>query len=305
MKRLVHPFQRWLFPAALFVCAAGAAADERGLFFGVEAGVALPGDIDSTRINVGVQTNCDQWLGAATLNDGTAVPLPADQCRPAALPGRANGFHLDAGWFLAGQVGYRLGAAWAVEGEFLHGRREGERRALNVPGDPKQQEFTERSETIGDVASNGLFANVFHHFRSRGNSRFKAFAGAGVGVLSMDVDYKAASIRTSDRDALLALGRNPNAAGTQSLASAELSDRLGAWQVILGFDYALNEARSLSVKARYVKAFDEFEDRGNAWRPLRSHDSTVAPGGAPILYDIEADEPAFWAVSVGLRFKRR
>lgn len=272
--------------------------------FGVELGAALPGSLDSTRINVGVQTNCDQWLGAATLNDGTAVPLPADQCAPARLPARANGFRLDVGWFLAGQVGYRLGPAWHVEGEYLHGRHEGERLPLNVPGDPKQQEFTERSETIGDVARSGLFANVFYNFRSRGNSRFNAFAGAGVGMLSMDVDYDAASIRNSNREALLALGRNPNAAGTVSRANAELSDRLGAWQVLFGFDYALSETRALSVKARYVKALDPFEDHGNAWRPLRSHDSTVAPGGAPILYGIEADEPDFWAVSVGLRFRR-
>ena len=46
-----------------------------GLYFGADLGGAMPGELSSTRINVGVPTNCDQWLGAATLNDGTMVPL--------------------------------------------------------------------------------------------------------------------------------------------------------------------------------------------------------------------------------------
>ena len=291
--------------AIWLACAGCAAAAERSLFFGVELGAALPSEIESTRVNVGVQTNCDQWLAPATLNDGTAVPLPLDQCSPTALPARSNAFDLGAGWFAAAQAGMRLGAAWRIEAEYLHRRQDGERLPLIVPGDPKQREFTERSETIGDVASNGLFANVYYDFRRRDGSRFTPFAGIGLGALGTDIDYSAASIRTSDRAALLDLGRNPNAAGVVSRADAGLSDRVGAWQLLFGFDYALDDCRAITVKARYAKAFDAFKDDGNPWRPLRNHESTVAPGGAPIRYDVDAGKLDFWAVSVGFKFSPR
>lgn len=41
------------------------------LYWGAEVGATLPVGIDSTRTNVGVPTNCDQWLAENTLTDGT------------------------------------------------------------------------------------------------------------------------------------------------------------------------------------------------------------------------------------------
>lgn len=49
-------------------------AHPAGLYFGAEAGAAMAQKLQSTRVNTGVPTNCDQWLGPAVLNDGTSVP---------------------------------------------------------------------------------------------------------------------------------------------------------------------------------------------------------------------------------------
>lgn len=276
-----------------------AAAD--GLYWGVELGASLGQEIESTRTNIGVQTNCDQWLGAATLPDGSTVPLPAAQCQPRPLPASANTFDLGAGHVLGVNVGGRFGG-FRLEADYFHQRRSGERLPLVVPGDPKQQEFVERSEEFGDLGGHHLFANVFRDLKpSAGAGRFTPFVGIGIGAMRLQGDYRALSIRNPDRAALAALGRNPNAAGTTSRADEELSDTLFGYQLIAGFDTTLGE-RIVTAKLRWGQAFGDFEDGDNPWRPLRDHDSTVAPGGAPIRYGIRAERPGFLTISVGIKF---
>lgn len=117
-----------------------AGASERcGFYFGADLGVSVPNDLDSTRTKNGIETNCDQWLGADTLNDGTTVPLPLEQCSPGALPKRTTSFDLGTGLL----AGVNFGYAWhdfRLEAEYFRREQNGERSALNVPGDPKQAE---------------------------------------------------------------------------------------------------------------------------------------------------------------------
>lgn len=98
------------------------------------------------------------------------------------------------------------------------------------------------------------------------------------------------------------MGRNPDAAGRVSYADETFSDRLWSWQVLAGADYALGAGRALTAKLRYGAAFEDFQGGLAAWRSLRGHASTVAPGGAPVRYGISAGAPAFWGLSLGLRF---
>lgn len=300
--RAARPRRRAASPfiAALLAFFAPLAHPASGLYFGAEAGVAMAQKLQSTRVNTGVPTNCDQWLGPAVLNDGTAVPLPASQCQPRVLPSSPNDFDLDAGWLAGVQVGYALDRV-RVEAEYFHRRQGGETLPLVVPGDDKQQEFTERNEEIDDLGAHNLFANLYYGF-GNGNSRFTPYVGVGLGAMRVKLDYSATSIRNSDRDALLALGRNPNAAGTTSRADKSLSDTLWGYQFIAGLDYALSPASALTLKFRYGDAFSDFENDDNEWEPLRDHASTAGPGGAPIRYGIEADDFGFWAISVGLKF---
>ena len=286
---------------ALFVAVApAAAAANGGLYFGADLGLALAQDLESTRINVGVPTNCDQWLGGATLNDGTRVPLPADQCQPRALPASPNGFDLDAGWLFGATAGYAFGDDFRVEAEYLHRRHGGQHLPLIVPGDPKQAEFTERSEEIDDLRGHNFFVNL--HYGLGGPGRLRPHLGAGVGLMRMEMRYSGTSIRNSDPQALLDLGRNPNAAGLTSRADDRLRDSLFGFQFIAGLDYALSRRQALTVKLRYANAFADFADHDKAWKPLRGHESSVGPGGAPVRYGIEAQDLGFWSLSVGLRF---
>lgn len=270
-----------------------------GFYVGGDIGAALPGNLESTRTNIGIPTNCDQWLGSATLLDGTQVPLPAAECQPRTLPAAPNAFDLGGGFVVGANAGMRRGRL-RLEAEYLHRRQEGEVLPLVVAGDPKQREFVRRDEEIGDVTGHGLFANVYWDFGG-GAGRARPFAGVGVGAARIGIDYAGTSIRNSDPDVLLALGRNPNAAGTVSRADEALRDTLWSWQLLGGVDFALGERRALVLKARYGGTFDGFEARGLAWNPLRGHDSTVAPGGAPVRYDLATDALRYWAVSVGLK----
>lgn len=280
-------------------------------YWGVEAGLALPLALESTRTNTGVPTNCDQWLATNTLPDGTVVPLPAAECEPRTLPGAPVAFDLASGGFVAAAAGLHLrvrnsarDGRLRLEAEYFYRSQGGERRPLLVPNDPKQQEFVERSETVDDVAAHNVFVNAYYSFGRLGQGKLAPYLGAGIGAMRVNVDYQATSIRGS-REALLALGRNPDAAGKQSLADAALTDILAGYQLVAGVDYPLDEGRTLTVKVRYGGAFGEFEDGGHPWRPLRGHESTVAPGGAPIRYAIAMDDLRFWAIGVGLKFRRR
>lgn len=289
-------------PPVTTAVAAGQAGT--GLYVGVDVGLALAQDVESTRTNVGVPTNCDQWLPGARLHDGTTVPLPLDQCAPRALPASPNRFDLAAGWLGGVNAGYSVGRL-RVEAEYFHRRHGGETLALVVPGDPKQREFVERSERIDNLRGHNVFANVYYAFRDprapRRERRVVPFLGAGVGWMRTRLDYAATSIRTSDRDALLDLGRNPNAAGTTSRADATLTDDLFGYQLLAGLDYALTANQVLTFKVRYADAVGEFESLDNAWQTLRDHESTVGQGGAPVRYGIGARNLGFWSVSVGLR----
>ena len=272
-------------------------------YWAVEAGAALPVGIESTRTNTGVPTNCDQWLAENTLRDGTVVPLPAAGCQPRALPAAPVAFDLGSGALLGAAAGMARGPL-RLEAEYFYRGQGGERRPLLVPNDPKQQEFVERSEALDDLAAHNLFANVYYDLGRLGESQLAPYVGLGVGAMRVSADYQATSVRGSG-EALLALGRNPDAAGRRSLADETLTDTLFGYQLLAGIDYALDERRLVTAKVRYGSAFGEFEDGDNAWRPLRGHESTVGPGGAPIRYAIGIEEFRFWAVSVGMKFRRR
>lgn len=276
------------------------------LYWGVELGVSMASDLSSKRTNVGVPTNCDQWLTpATTLPDGRTVPLPLSDpyCGggPRPLPARTLDFGLDSGLLVGVNVGYQSGNL-RLEAEYFRRGQEGEKRPLVVPGDDKQVEFVERSEEVGEVRGDNFFVNVYYDWPRAPTAKFTPFVGVGVGAMRLAIDYTGISRRNPDREALLLLNRNPNAAGTLSRADESLADVVFGYQLVGGARYALNERRSLVLKARYGNALRDFENGDNPWMPLRGHESTAGPGGAPIRYGIVASELGFWAFSAGFKF---
>ena len=278
----------------------------QGFYFGADIGVSIPNDLESTRTNNGVPTNCDQWLGEDTLNDGIRVPLPLEQCSPEALPGRPNRFDLGTGLLAGVNIGYAL-HNFRFEAEYFRREQSGERLALNVPGDPKQAEFVERSEKISDFRTDNFFANVYYDFHRMLSPKLTPYLGVGLGMMHVQMDYSGTSIRTHNKETLHALGRNRHAAGLASLADEMLSDTVFGYQWIAGLDYAWSERVSVGLKFRYGDSFNDFRDGDNAWKPLRGHDSTVGPPGnpgydLPIRYTIQADNLSFFGISLNLKY---
>ena len=287
--------------------AAAGTEDGRGFYLGADLGVAAPRDLESTRTNNGITTNCDRWLDRDTLEDGTVVPLPLEDCSPRALPASPNHFELDSGFLAGVHLGYDLGS-FRLEAEYFHRGHGGEKRSLVVPGDEKQQEFVERSEEIDDFRADHLFANLYYDFAGRESSRLTPYLGFGLGWMKVRMDYSARSLRTDDKLRLRELGRNSNAAGLLSAGDESLSDSLSGYQWIAGLDYAWSERFSVGLKLRYGDALDDFEDGGHAWKPLRGHASTLGPtaetgANLPILYDIEAEELRFWGISLSFKYR--
>lgn len=200
-------------------------------------------------------------------------------------------------------LGYAL-HDFRLEAEYFRREQSGERSALNVPGDPKQAEFVERSEKINDFRADNLFANVYYDFRTMLSAKFTPYLGVGLGVMRVQMDYSGTSIRTNNRETLQALGRNRNAAGLASLADETLSDTLFGYQWIAGLDYAWSEQLSVGLKIRYGDSFSDFENGDNAWKSLRGHASTVGTPGAnlPIRYAIQADDLNFRGISLNLKY---
>ncbi len=304
MRHATHGLAVAVLVAVATVVATAAAADEagRGFYFGADLGVSVARSLESTRTNVGIPTNCDQWLDPIVIG-GEQLPLPAERCQPRNLPSSASEFDLGAGVLAGVHIGYTGLGPIRIEAEYFHRWQGGEKVSLFVPGDPKQREFSVRDEEIGGLRADNFFANLYYDFPDLGASAFTPYVGVGVGASRVEMDYSATSIRRGE-EALRALDppRHSGAANKVSHASETLSDWLWGYQLMAGLDYALTERRLLTAKFRYGSALGDFRDDGNAWRSLRGHASTVAPGGAPVHYGISAPLLSFWAVSLGLKF---
>ncbi len=288
----------------LYAVATGAAADEgggTGFYLGIDLGVSM-GSVDSTRTNTGIATNCDQWLEPVVVN-GVQLPLPAEMCEPRDFPSKAVEFELGAGALAGLAVGYAGRGPFRFEFEYFHRRHGGDRKDRIIPGGPKSAEFSLRQEAIRGLLADNLFANVYYDFTSLSGTGLRPYIGAGVGISWMRFDYEGTSVRHG-MEALLALDppRHPGAANKVSHANAKLTDQLWGYQLMLGADYPLSGGRLVTAKLRYGRAVEDFEDAGNPWRTLRGHESTVAPGGAPVHYRVFMPEPSFWALSIGLKF---
>ena len=301
-----HSIATLFMMVVLFPISDAGASERGGFYFGADVGVSVPNDLESTRTNTGIPTNCDQWLKGDTLPNGTTVPLPLAQCSPRTLPAKPNPFALGTGFLAGVNLGYAL-HNFRIEAEYFRREQSGERLDLNIPGDPKQVQFSERSEKISDFRADNFFANLYYDFRNVLSPRVTPYLGGGLGFMHVKMDYSATSIRINDGDTLNSLEHNRHAAGTQSLADEVLSDTLFGYQLIAGLDYALSQEFSVGLKFRYGDAFSDFEDGNKPWKPLRGHASTVGPPGTPganlpVRYAIQADNLSFWGISLNLKY---
>ena len=94
-----------------------------------------------------------------------------------------------------------------------------------------------------------------------------------------------------------------NLAATTTSKQAELHDRLTAYQMLGGVDYAMSDAVSLGIKGRWVR-FGRFAAEDIEWERLRSHASELRlDDSEPVRFRIRTDGAlSFVSVSLAMRY---
>ena len=291
--------------AAMLLAATDARAENgrAGWYGGLDLGVAVPDEMITRARNDGIPTNCDQHLPWATVNiDGRNEILPLPLSDPGCARGQdhwGNSFDLDNGPLLGLNVGY----AWSgvrFEAEYFYRQHGGDVSGPEISSGNKADEFLLVKSRMNNLHGHQFFGNIYRDFRSISPSLIP-YIGGGVGVMFAKMDYSAAFHRNPDRAVLQDLGRHPDAAGTLSSEDEELSDTLWGYQLVAGVDTPLADNLLLGVKARYVGFWNDLKG-GGTWDRLRSHASTIAPGGDQVRYEIRTDDLGFWGVSLNLKY---
>ena len=234
-------------------------------------------------------------------------------------PNRGSG----AGWktdydpamgiLAGGAIGYRAGGRLRIEAEWFH-RASGYDQTSPVAsatGDTFAKldgEIQRAEDRIGDISSHNLFANVYVDFPNSG--RLTPYVGIGGGLGLTQLDYGDLWARNPDPNAISTGAGLPNEAevrqnlaGTTTSKQAELHDRLIGYQVLGGVDYALSDAVSLGVKARWVR-YGRFSSEDIGWERLRSHPSQLRlDGSEPVTFRIRTGgDVSFLGFSLAMRY---
>ncbi len=285
-----------------------AAQSTSGFYLSQEVGLNLAPGVELLGNSNDRASRCDEFINPRYAE----VPGCTD-------PNRGSG----AGWktaydraagVLAGlAAGYRFGGRLRVEAEWFH-RESGYDQTSPVTsatGDTlgKLDGEIQRAENrLGSVSSHNVFANVYVDFPSR--SRLTPYVGVGGGLGLTDLDYGDLWARNPDPDAIGTAAGLPNEseirqnlAATTSSTQGELHDRLTAYQVLGGVDYAMSDALSLGVKVRWVRS-GRFLAEGIEWERLRSHPSQLRlDGSEPVTFRIRsAPALSFVGVTLAMRY---
>ena len=313
-----------LLVMALVICAGPVFAKD-GFYIGGDLGIAVAPGLDADAWDNDVSTRCDGFIN----NDGSGnhlVPPLSGDCDQSS---RDKGFwtqQFDGGsGILAGlAVGYRMGSFRAEAEYFYRGTTydgldntidfvtpTGTTALTGFQGGKTEQELSIIEGGVDDVLSHNFFANLYYDYRS--DSKFTPYAGVGVGLARVSLDffnrwgrnYDPAAISTFDdtngtpeqKDTL-----HRQVAGTTTIGRAKLSDVLFGYQVLAGVDYQVSDPLSIGLKFRWAD-FGEFED-GREWDQLRSHDSAIGPeAGSPrVRYNVVTDDIQFWGVSLNMKY---
>ena len=295
-----------------------------GFYMGMDLGIAVAPGMDMESWDNDVPTQCDGFIN----NDGSGNDLvpPRRDCTQSSRDDFSWIQQFDGGTgLLAGvALGYRLGS-FRVEGEYFYRGTTYDDTIDNVQllpsGEPfqggKEGELSYTEAGVDDVLSHNFFANLYYDYRS--DSKFTPYVGFGVGVGQASLDFFNRWTRnyddrdiptfTNDKDIegiseaeledreLL----NQRVAGTTTIGRAKLSDTLFGYQAIAGVDYRVSEPVTIGLKFQWAD-FGEFED-GEEWDQLRSHESTVRPGGARVRYTAMTEDIQFWGVSLNMKYQ--
>ena len=298
------------FAAVMFLVTgeAGAKNEREGWYGGLDLGIAIPRDMNTRERSTGVPTNCDQHFPPERIapSDSTRqedmINVPFDLDDPRCVRGQdtwGNRFDLDNGPLLGLTVGYAW-RSFRFEAEYSYRQHGGEYESVQSTG-PKTPEFIRAGERFSDIKGHQFFGNAYYDFHNT-SSKLIPYIGGGVGFMLVKLDYSAEFHRNPDLGDIEGLfGLHPAAAGTLTSEEEELSDTLWSYQLVAGIDYPITENALFGVKVRYVDILNDFKD-GDSWDRLRSHASTIAPGGDEVRYEIRTNDLGFWGVSLNLKY---
>ena len=307
---------RWFFGVCAFAVSGAAALPgpaaaqtPSGFYLSQEVGLNLAPGVDLLGNSNDRASRCDEFINPRYAE----VPGCTDPNRGSGA-GWKTAYDRAAGVVAGLGAGYRFGERLRVEAEWFHRESEYDQTSpvTSATGDTLGKlggEIQRADNRLGSISSHNVFANVFVDFPSR--SRLTPYVGVGGGVGLTELDYGDLWARNPDPAAIGTAAGLPNEAeirrnlaATTSSKQGELDDRLTAWQMLGGVDYAMSNSVSLGVKARWVR-FGPFLAEGIEWERLRSHPSQLRlDGSEPVTFRIRTEDAlSFAAVSLAMRYR--
>ena len=297
-----------LFAGAGLAAGAASAQSGSGLYLSLEVGLNVAPSVELLGKSTDRASRCDEFINP--LYAGIAGCTDPNR-------GSSSGWKTDydsaMGILAGGAIGYRIGGRLRVEAEWFH-RASGYNQTSPVAsatGDTFAKldgEIQRAEDRIGDISSHNLFANAYVDFPN--NGRLTPYVGIGGGIGLTQLDYGDLWARNPDPNAISTGAGLPNEAevrqnlaGTTTSKQAELHDRLIGYQVLGGVDYALSDAVSLGVKARWVR-YGRFSSEDIEWERLRSHPSQLRlDGSEPVTFRIRTGGAvSFLGFSLAMRY---
>lgn len=293
------------------VLSAGPVLAKDGLYMGMDLGVAVAPDMNVSTggLDDWPDTRCD-----ATINPGR---LQADHCGDPVPWAATESFDGGSGILAGLAVGYRLGG-FRIEGEYFYrGTRYNSTAEPNfdgwVPSDSPEYggggstDGGGVEDAVDNLMSHNFFANLYYDYRT--DSKFTPYAGFGIGLAQVSVQYRTRWHRTRNADNINVFDRslpggelNERLAGALSNDEATMTDTLFGYQLLAGLDYQVSEPLTIGLKFRYAM-FGEFEDE-SVYKRLRGHDGVVGnPPTQPATYFISTDDIQFWGVSLNMKYQ--
>ena len=306
LNRLLHTSSASRTVAATFVLWSAGVA-HAGFYLSGELGVNAGGDMRLHSGDTDRASRCDEFVNPryAELDGCTDADRGAG-----AVDDWLSDFDGATGWQAGIAGGYAIGNRWRLELEFLRRRADVDQTTPILSPDGIAftrlfgAELPEANERIGRFASSNLFANVYFDWPN--DSRFTPYAGVGGGIGLASMDYAAIWRRNTDPGTVESAAGLPNEdevrrnlAGTASVASKELRDRLRGWQLLAGIRYEISDALALSLHGRWTR-FSAFSD-GGAYQQLRDHISNLRRDGSePVRYRVRTEDSGFFGLGLRL-----
>ena len=287
--------------AMALVVSSGPVWAKDGFYLGMDLGIAVAPGMGINGMDTDTaSTRCDGHI------DPSMSEVRAGDCDIGNDWMHTDDFDGGIGVLAGLGLGYRLGN-FRVEGEyfFRNTGHDSERDAVitGVGVLKDLEEIDSAAGKLNNVLSHNFFANLYYDFNS--DSKFTPYLGFGVGVARVSFDYNSRFQRRNAVDVIETfndLELRKQVAGTTTVGSAMLTDTLFGYQAIAGVDYHVSDPVTIGLKFRWAD-FGEFESDPREWDQLRSHPSSISPGGPRVRYKIMTDDIQFWGVSLNMKYQ--